>query len=181
MADVLDITPHLPERPPLDVTIPLKIVTRMLQVGAISRHAHGIGLLAIAHMQQNGEYRCTLTREDFCYAAVAIDGEPTVCVNNPEIHELAAALHALQFNCGLWNHVLAHRAGKGKEKYNHFTEQYRGDGDFAPLYKITRHDTPIHFVWLPEREEEMIEHAREVITHKLTIAHWANIHTVKLP
>jgi hypothetical protein len=181
MDNVLDITPHLPEKAPLDVTIPLQVVTRMLQVGAISRHAYGIGLLAIAYMQEDGEYACTLTRQEIARGAVMIEGEPAVALGNPEIHELAAALHALQFNCGIWNHILANRVGKGKEKYNHFTEPHRGDGSYEALYRIIKHDTPIHFCWLPERQDEIIEHARDVVEHKLMISRFSNIRTVKLP
>ena len=181
MDNVLDITPHLPEKAPLDVTIPLQIVTRMIQVGAISRHAHGVGLLALATMQEAGEYACALSRQDFVRSAVMIEGEPAVALGDPEMHELAAALHSLQFNCGLWNHVQSHRVGKGKEKYNHFTEQYRGDGDYEALYKVIRSDTPIYFTWLPERQDEIIEHAREVVNHRLMIAKWADIRNVKFP
>lgn len=180
MSNVLDITPHLPEAPFLDIEIPLQILTRMAQVGAISRHAHGIGALALARMQTEGQYACILTRQDFSRGAVYIDDEPAVALNNPEIHELCSALHALQYNCGIWNHNKQERVGKGKEKYNHFTEAARL-ADYEGMHKVLGSTTPIYFVWLPERQEEIIEHAREVISHKLNIAKWANIRTVKFP
>lgn len=181
MSNVLDITPHLPEPAMLDIEVPLQVLTRLAQVGAISRHAHGIGALVLAYMQDNGEYSCALTRQHFTRGAVLIDDEPAVALGDPEIHELAGALHALQCYVGLWNHVQGHRVGKGKEKFNHFTESHRGEGDFAPLRKVIQHDTPIHFVWLPERVDEIIADAKDVISHKLMIAKWANIRTVKFP
>lgn len=178
-SNILDITPHLPEKPPLDVELPLQIITRLLQVGQISRHAHGIGALVLSRMQAAGAYHCTITRADMTDSAVTVDGQPLVKLNHPEIAELAVALHALQASCGLWNHVKEDRVGKGKVRYNHFTEQYRGEGDYDPLYKITRHDTPIHFVWLPDDADALIEEVKKNIQHGLLIARWSDIRTVK--
>lgn len=180
MANVLDITPHLPERPTLDVDLPLQILTRMLQIGKISRHAYGIGALALSRMQEAGEYKCVLTRQSMANAAVRIDGEPMVSIGQIEIDTLAHALHALQYNCGLWNHVQEHRVGKGTVRYNHFTEKHYGEGDYAPLYKIIKSDTPICFAWLPEHEEELVADARKVISHALEVARWADVRTTKL-
>ncbi len=177
--NVLDITPHLPERPPLDVELPLQIITRLLQVGQISRHAHGIGALVLSRMQEEDAYSCILTRQDLCDAAIMVDGEPLVKINNPEIHELAWALHALQSSCGIWNHIQEHRVGMGKVRYNHFTEKHRGEGDYEALYKIIKHDTPIFFAWLPEHAEALVEDVRQNIAHGLQIARWSNIRTVK--
>lgn len=180
MSNVLDLTPHLPEPDPLDIEVPLQILTRMAQVGAISRHAHGIGALALARMQEAGVYACTMTRQDFARGAVTIDDEPAVALGNPEMHELCSALHALQYNCGIWSHIKQDRVGKGKEKYNHFTEPQRAVA-YEGMHRVITSTTPLYFVWLPERQEEIIEHAKEVIQHRLNIAKWANIRTVKFP
>jgi hypothetical protein len=177
MSNVFDITPHLPDRPALDVDIPLAIAERMLQVGSISRHAFGIAALAISRMQQAGEYACVFTRQDLVGAYVMLDGAPLASVNGPEIHELAGALHALQAYCGLYNHVKQDRVGKGTVRHNHFSEKYRGDGDYEPMYRITRHDTPIYMVWLPEQADQIIADAKATIEHKMIIARWSNITT----
>lgn len=180
MDNILDITPHLPDRPPLDVDLPLQIVKRLGQIGAISRHAVGLGALVLSRMQQAGAYACTLTRQDLAQGFVTIDGEPFAAIRNPEIAELAAALHALQAECGIWSHVKQDRVGKGTVRYNHFTEKYRGEGDYDPLYRVIKHDTEMHFVWLPEHGDELVNEARARIEHATKMARWADIRTVKL-
>lgn len=177
MTNVLDITPHLPEHPALDVDLPLAIVRRLAQVGKISRHALGIGAVALSRMQQNAKYSCELTRQDFFGTYVSLDGEPFASATNPEIHELAGALHSLQAYCGLYNHVKSDRVGKGTVRYNHFTEKYRGDGDYELLCRVLKHSTPVYFVWLPDEADELVREVKEMIEHKMLIAQWANITT----
>ncbi len=177
-SNILDITPMLPERV-LDVDLPLQIITRLLQVGQISRHAYGIGALVLSRMQEENGYSCILTRQELREAAISVDGQPVVKLNQPEIHELAWALHALQANCGLWNHVQEHRVGKGTERYNHFTERYRGEGDFDPLLKVIKHDTPIFFLWQPEHTDAVVQDVKARIAHGLQIVKWSDITTVK--
>lgn len=179
MSNVLDITPHLPERPDLDVDLPLEIISRLLKVGKISRHAYGIGALVLSKMQESGAYATTITRQEMVNKAIRLDGEPMVTIGQVEIDTLAHSLHALQYNCGLWNHVQAHRVGKGTLRYNHFTEKHYGEGDYAGLYQVIKADTPIHFVWLPEQTDDVVEHVRKVISHALEVARWADVRTKK--
>lgn len=179
MPNVFDLTSRLPERPPLDLNLLLQIAQRMSQLNKLSGTGLGIAALAISRMQAAGEYRCSLTRQELVSSHITLDGAPFASVCNPEIDELARALFALQSFCGLWNHVSEDRVGKGKSRYNHFVEKYLISGT-DPLRQVIKRDTSIHFMWIPEHADELVEEVRAAIAHQLNVAKWADVTTVKL-
>lgn len=181
MTNVLDITQHLPVKPALDVLLPLQIIKRLHQLGKLDNTGFGIAALALSRMQHNGEYRCTLTRQELVNIHIVIDGEPFACVCNPEVRELAVALFHVQAYCGLWNHTTPRRAGKVTSRYSHFTERAIMQNNDAMLSEMLQNTTPISFVWLPEHADELVNDVQTMVNHQLRMAKFADISLVPIP
>lgn len=176
-SNVLDITPHLPERPALDVDLPLAIVQRLHAVNKIDSDAYHLGLIVIAKFQEVGEFRCELTRVGVQRTYTLLDGEPVGAPANSELEDFCNALRRLQHMCGIHSHIKAERVGKSS-RHNHFTEQYLHK-DPEELYKVVKSDRPIYFEWKPEDADALVEDVRQNITHSMMIARFAEIRTTK--